>query len=198
MKVGKQNILALLVFAFAFTSCASMKDFATLGGIGELEGRYKNQTCGEMKTGLAGFVADDVMKYHSGNILSVFGLTDWQELYHPTAETRAAVVHVTVHSPTELKLTCRTPAALHERIVAGEMKRKYFEIYFQNKNIMIPLIYTNTDIWRFRIGKTSGGELLINTYAETSGSIFIFGAGGASEKFYKFQPADEGNDTFAP
>jgi hypothetical protein len=144
-----------------------------------------------MKSGLAGFFANDVMKYHSGNILSVFGLTDWQELYHPTAETLAAVVYVTAHSPTELKITCRTPAALHEHIVAGEMKRKYFEIYFQRKNIMIPLIFTRTDIYRFRIGKSMGGELLINTFTENTGSIFIFGAGGAESNYYKFEPVDD-------
>jgi len=146
-------IFGILGFLLTFSACGIMKgtrtsDFATIDSIKDLEGSYLNNAS-------------------QRSILSNFNIREF-----------ADVVAITVVSPNEIKLTYYTDTSTkQERIFTGEMKRNFFEIYFLSEGITIPLIFSNSNTDRIRIGKTKDGKLLIRKFVDNSGYL-LFLAGG--------------------
>ena len=74
-------------------------------------------------------------------------------------------------------------------------RKGYLEISSVHKNIqippVIPLLYSNVDLSRTRIGLTTHNELIIDHKWERSGSFLLFmgGAGGRTQYFFK--PSDK-------
>ena len=165
-------ILKILIFAFAFTSCGTMRfsktsDFSTTSEVKDLEGFYLNHT-------------------NNGSILSCFNI------YREYAD----FVTLTSDNPNEIKLTYYNSdsSAKQERIFSGKMKKNYFEIYFSKLQFFIPLIYGIYDIDRIRIGKTKDGKLLIRNFLDTSGHLLVIAGGYARETPYIFSCTKEYKD----
>mgnify|MGYP006199639635 CR=1 FL=1 len=75
----------------------------------------------------------------------------------------------------------------------GEFSKKgYFEIFLSKKNIQIPpffsILYSKTDIQRVRINLTKENELIIDSYYDRSGNVFLFAAGSSGRSQYFFKP----------
>ncbi len=86
-----------------------------------------------------------------------------------------------------LKLSYDTESGTQTKYFKGKLKKNFFEIYFTNKRIFIPILYTVFDVDRIRIGSSSDSDLLIYKWDEGWGMILIFAAGDLSdEKEYSF------------
>jgi len=166
-----KHIFGILGFLFIFSACGIIKhtttpNFATINSIKDLEGSYVNNAS-------------------ERSILSNFNIRE-----------NADVVTITAVSPNEIKLTYYTDTSIkQERIFAGEMKRNYFEIYFLREGITIPLIFSNSNADRIRIGKTKDGKLLIRKFMDNSGFVlFLFGGGVSSETPHIFPRVENYNN----
>ena len=164
-------IFKVLIFLLTFTSCGTMKvnktsNFSTINDIKDLEGHYLNHT-------------------NNGTILSCFTIRQYADF-----------VSIISESPNEIKLTYYNSDSLakQERTFTGEMKEKYFEIYFLKEGINIPFIFKNSNTYRIRIGKTKDGKLLIGDYIDDSGYLLFLGAGSSTETSYIFSCAEDYND----
>lgn len=73
----------------------------------------------------------------------------------------------------------------------GEKKGNYFEIYFEKKQFIIPLIYGKVSVNRLRIGRYKNtNNLYIRRYNEQMWWVFIIAAGnkgGAGETPYLYE-----------
>jgi hypothetical protein len=49
------------------------------------------------------------------------------------------------------------------------------------------LFYSNVDIYRVRISQTKEKDLVIDSYYERGGNIFLFAAGGSGRTQYYFK-----------
>lgn len=156
------KILAkVLLFCITLTSCGTLKyhktsDFASIYGITDLEGCYLNQT-----------------KDYS--LLSCFNIRDI-----------ANFVSISVLSPNEIKLTYHNDSTIHEQVFKGEMKGKYFEIYFSKQQVIIPILYSSCTIDRLRIGKSKTDEILVRKFVDQSGNVLFLAAGYSYETPYLF------------
>lgn len=90
-----------------------------------------------------------------------------------------------------LKLSYFTENGLKHRHLKGKLKDNFFEIYFENKRIYVPFIYTVHSVDRLRIGAGYDSDLLLYKLDENFGWAFFVLAGGsisdeASYSFSKF------------
>ncbi len=152
----------VLMFAFIFTSCGTMRinktsDFATIKDLKEINGYYLNR--GDK----------------GRSILSCFNVRECADF-----------VSITFENSNEVKLTYYNDSTKQERIFLGQMKKKYFEIYFSKQQFFIPLLYSSCNIDRIRIGKSKDGKLLIRNFGDQSGNLLFLAAGYSYETPYKF------------
>ena len=160
----------LLVFVFMFTSCGTLKhnktsDFSAINDAKSMNGYYLNR----IKTG--------------NSLLFCFNINDYADF-----------VTIVSENPNEIKLIYYNESAKQERVFMGEMKNNYFEIYFSKQKFVIPLIRSNIDIDRIRIGKTKNGQLLIRKFVDIGGSWFFIGAGYSYETPHIFSYSTEYTD----
>ena len=163
----------LLVVAFIFTSCGTMKfnktsDFLSIYDTKSLEGYYLNR----IRT-----------NYTARSILSCFNINDYADF-----------VTIVSENPNEIKLIYYNDSTKQEKVFIGEMKKNYFEIYFSKRQIVIPLLYSSYDIERIRLGKSKEGKLLIRDYSCQSGNLLLFAAGYCYETPYIFSYSTEYKD----
>jgi len=81
-----------------------------------------------------------------------------------------------------------------ELVFEGKLKKKFFEIYFEKKQLIIPLIVSNIDINRLRIGKDKNDNLVLMNFYENSGNLLIIGAGYSRETPYLFKKSNQFDD----
>lgn len=88
-------------------------------------------------------------------------------------------------SPQQLKIIYYADGEQKDTILEGKWKKKYFEVNFRKKRmIIIPVLFSTISIDRIRIGKTETGELYLNTNQHQSGNLlFMAGGGGTKRKF---------------
>jgi len=159
-------VYVTLVFVLFFTSCGTLRihktsDFAPINDVKDLEGYYLNR---EGKI----------------SILSRFNIKEYADF-----------ITIASENSNEIKLIYYNDSTKREQVFEGQMMKNYFEIYFSNQKKVIPLIYSNYNIDRIRIGKTNNGNLLIRKFVDNSGHLLFFGGGYSVETPYKFLYASE-------
>lgn len=118
----------------------------------------------------------------SYTILSLFNIFD------KTCEE----VTLTIAKTNQLKITYEDTSGVIDQYFEGKFSKKgYFEIYLSKDKIEIPplfpIIYSNVHIHRMRIAQTADNSLVIDSYYDSGGNIFIL-AGGTfrrSQHYYK-------------
>ena len=63
------------------------------------------------------------------------------------------------------------------RYLQGKKRRKYWEVYFENESVNIPLIYGRVIKDRVRIGKNTKNQLLIEKFNNNEGWVLFLGDG---------------------
>ena len=72
----------------------------------------------------------------------------------------------------------------------GKKRRKYWEVYFENESINIPLIYGRVIKDRVRIGKNTKNQLLMEKFTNNEGWVLFLGDGYALKSknvFYHYE-----------
>lgn len=173
----------LLLSLGLFGSCGTWRhfktsDFAGIGTPDELNGIYLNRTYYSQKK--------DTLYYGFNNftsILSMFNIStyDTRQKYRYTD-----YVTLKYEEPNLLRLTFNTDTIEQSLVFEGKMKGKFFEIYFKKSQFFIPLIYSNIDIDRIRVGKSKDGNLLIRSFYDQSGNLLFLAGGSGGENAYRF------------
>ena len=76
------------------------------------------------------------------------------------------------------------------RYLHGKKRRKYWEVYFENESVNIPLIYGRVIKDRVRIGKNAKNQLLMEKFTNNEGWILFLGDGYALKSknvFYHYE-----------
>lgn len=115
---------------------------------------------------------------HQLNILQLFNL-----------EGEADFVDLMIEQ-NKVKLNYLESAENKEVVFEGKMRNKFLEIYFKKKQIVIPLLYSQIEVDRIRIGKDKDGNLVIMNYAEHSGNILFMAAGHFDELPFIFKKSN--------
>ena len=63
------------------------------------------------------------------------------------------------------------------RYLHGKKRRKYWEVYFENESVNIPLIYGRVIKDRVRIGKNTKNQLLMEKFTNNEGWVLFLGDG---------------------
>ena len=180
--IGKVAIflVAAAMFILTFTSCGGTMrifktwDFSVIDDTNPLEGYYINKS--EMVINPNPYpYTGEYLKYHDGYLLRCFNIRDTSD-----------IVYVTIKSQNEIKLIYCIDTTRHEHLFEGRMKRKYFEIYFKKSQFIIPIILSDIDNNRIRIGKAKNGDLIVRWYIESRLSFLFFSVGHAFEDAYIF------------
>lgn len=82
-----------------------------------------------------------------------------------------------------LTLSYYTENGLQHTDVKGKLKENYFQIYFENKRIYIPILYTVVNVDRLRIGSSQEADLLIYHWEEAWGMMLLFAGGSGSDEY---------------
>lgn len=72
----------------------------------------------------------------------------------------------------------------------GKKRRKYWEVYFENESVNIPLIYGRVIKDRVRIGKNTKNQLLMEKFTNNEGWVLFLGDGYALKSknvFYHYE-----------
>jgi hypothetical protein len=77
---------------------------------------------------------------------------------------------------------------LQVRNVNGRFKKNYFYIRFKEKNIFIPLFYSNRKLQKFRIFEAPNNQLFIWHINMHERNILILAGGGTITNHYLFKP----------
>lgn len=78
-----------------------------------------------------------------------------------------------------------------ELILEGKLKKRFFEIYFNKKQLIIPILLSSIQIDRIRIGKDVNGNLVLMNFVENTGNIAFLGAGNSYEIPYIFKKSNQ-------
>ncbi|MET3732774.1 WG repeat-containing protein [Moheibacter stercoris] len=73
-----------------------------------------------------------------------------------------------------------------ELILEGKLKKRFFEVYFNKKQLIIPVLFSTIQIDRIRIGKDENGNLVLMNFYERSGNLFILSDSKTWETPYIF------------
>lgn len=68
----------------------------------------------------------------------------------------------------------------------GKFKKNYYEIFLEKNRKSFPLIYSKTAIERIRIGIMKDSTLVVETYYNHSGSVFLMAAGSSNKTYATF------------
>ncbi len=163
MRYFASILFFILLLPFEMSTYASTKDgFVKITSEKELNGVYLNRN-------------------KDGDILSLFNIPDY-----------ANFVTLEFENPNELKLTYKNDSPEQKEFVfKGQMKKKFFEYYFEKKRIVIPILYSSTDVDRIRIGLSKDGRLYIEKYINHMGNLLILVGGSGKEYKRSFNKLSE-------
>jgi len=68
----------------------------------------------------------------------------------------------------------------------GKFKRNYYEIFLEKSRKSIPLLYSKTAIDRIRIRIMKDSSMVVETYYNHSGSVFLMAAGSSNKTYATF------------
>ena len=162
------NYIAIVTLVL-LSSCGTYRinktsDFGKIGELSELNGTYRNE--------------------ESEGKIKLMQFFDYE----------VNVDSVTIHFPNETTLVASyfNNGKLMTQELKGKRKRKFFEMYFEKKQLIIPLIYSKVSVSRLRIGRYKNTpSLLIRDLNEQNGSVFIIAGGYGGEKPYVYKNVEE-------
>lgn len=101
-------------------------------------------------------------------------------------------VSISFTSNDELKLSYDDILGKTTEYYKGKFSKKgYYEIFLRKKNIQIPpilhIFFSKTDIYRLRISLTKDKELIIDSYSNRGGNVFLFAAGNSGRHQHYFK-----------
>ena len=162
-----RHLWEIVIIVFICSSCGTMRlnktyDFAKINDVKDLNGHYLD-------------------RINNNSILYSFDITG----------EYADFVTITSEKANEIKLIYYNDTARQERIINGQMKKNYFEVYFSKRQFIIPLIYSSCDIVRIRVGKSKDGKLLIREFLNQSANLLFLSRGHSFETPYRFYYSTE-------
>lgn len=95
-----------------------------------------------------------------------------------------------------LNILYHSENGLEHKKLKGKFKDNFFEIYFRNRRIYIPFIYTIHNVDRVRLGAEKNGNLLLYKWYENYGWIIIAGGSTSDEEAYTFSKFDYTQSNF--
>lgn len=179
----KSKIFILFASIFLFYSCGTYRinktsDFEKISDWKKLEGSY--------------LAKSEVSKKYKNQTTLLRMFSNLKEV--------ADFVTIDFETPKKVRLTylLETTEGIikKESVFEGERKGKFFEIYFSKQQFFIPLLYSNVNIARIRVGQDKNGDLLIKNFYDRSGNILFFGAGGSAEFTYRFVKSNQYSGLF--
>ena len=189
-----KHLLKILILAFAFTSCGTYRinttsDFGKISDLSELNGTYHNEDTPQTK-------AQSTLRFLWGSserrlhMLQFFGCLECMDESIETAITiRRSIDSVTVQFSDNhtILVSYLVNGTVLSTELKGKKKRKYFEVYFQKKQLIIPLIYGKVSVERLRIGRYKNtNNLLIRNLSEQTGWFLIVAGGHGGERPYVY------------
>lgn len=183
-------IVYLVLAGIALSSCGTMR-FSKKAGLdtkirsNELDGEYCSRIF---------FGGWNIRDWENYNSLAQFFGADNKDF--PVESVALELI-----GPDSLKVTFRNELGDDVRYFKGELKDKFFEIYFSKKQVIVPLFYSRVNVNRVRLGKTKDGDLRVIRLVDFSGNVLLIGGGSGSEDMYTFEcinkkklvPVEEGN-----
>ena len=151
----KKNLILFIIF-LSLSSCGTYRinktsDFEKISDLSELNGSYYSDPYIGAKSGLIDFIDSNAD-------------TDIVTICFPDDHT--------------FKISCLNNGVWETAEFKGKKKKKYFEIYFEKKQLIIPLILSRISVSRIRIGKYKNtNDLLIRNFLAQSGSFLIIAGG---------------------
>lgn len=169
-----------IISLFFFASCGTWRinktsDFAKLNSLGDIEGTYYGRA---ESANYERYRKHKEYSYYLNNQENATRLFD--------ISNNADFITISFENSNKLKLSFYNDTISQTAYFEGKFNGKFFEIYLQKKQFFIPLIYSNVNINRLRIGKSKKGELLVQNFYDQSGNLLLFAGGYGGENTYKF------------
>ncbi|MDH6308617.1 hypothetical protein M2451_000928 [Dysgonomonas sp. PFB1-18] len=183
----------LLASAAFFSSCGTMRpiksaNFVSLSETNKIDGDYFLWTREQ---------SDYADRISRKNALSFFerDTTDYsymsiQGRTRAFTKDTAEFMHLRTEGKDKLIVSYQNKTGKYERVYKGQLKKKFFEIYYNKKQFYMPLIFSYININRVRVGKSEKGELIINNFADQTSNLLMLAGGWYEHKSYKFHSAN--------
>ena len=194
-----KKVLILFIVSLSLSSCGTYSlyktsDFGKIKDLSELNGTYHNEDTPLTKV-------QSALRFLWGpsvNRLQMLQLIGCLECLDKDIKTAIAIQKsidsVTIQFPDNQTLLVSFSAndTVFSREFKGKKKRRYFEIYFQKEQFIIPLIYGRVSVERLRIGRNKKtNDLLIRNLSERMGWILFIGGGYGGERPYVYRKMEE-------
>ena len=172
-----KHILILFIISLSLSSCGTYRinntsSFGKIKELSELNGTYQNQLYSWKKS-----------RY---NILYLFGC--WERIdgdIDTAIAIQKSIDSVTIQFPddTTLLVSYSVNDTVLSKEFKGKKKRKFFEIYFEKDQFIIPFIFGRVYVERVRIGRyKKTNDLHIRYLYQRAGWLFFL-SGGADDMF---------------
>jgi len=185
----------LLVIMLVLSSCGTFQifktsDFGKISDLSELNGTYRNEdTPLTQAQSLLRFLWGPSEDRHQ--MLDFFGCLKCIDEDRDTAiaiKRNIDSVLIQFADNHTLFVSFSVNGTVLSEELKGEKKRKYFEIYFEKDQFIIPLIFGAVSVERLRIGRyKKTNDLLIRNLSEQMAWIFIIAGGYGGERPYVYK-----------
>lgn len=88
-------------------------------------------------------------------------------------------IEYSIKNKDTLNISYYTENGLQHKKLKGKFKDNFFEIYFYDRRIYIPIIYTIHNVDRLRVGAAKNTDLLLYKWFENFGMVALIIAGGS-------------------
>lgn len=114
------------------------------------------------------------------------GGVDFLELFG--ISHKATDVKISFDDSGDLRIVYNNPdfKKPQQQVFKGKLKKKYFEIYFEKKNVFFPPVYCKTKIDRLRIAIAKDSTLFTQRFYESSGMFLLMAAGTSYNSYNRF------------
>ena len=153
--------------------------FAKIDDLSRLDGRYYAKSDLEL--------GKDTYQ-RKAHLLRLFNMDeDIQATYY---------VDVKFEEPNKVHLTYpilkNDSLVIENKTFTGKRKKKSLEIIFANQDIYIPLVYSDSNIDKLKIGlDKKNNSLLLEKYTYFGGNILIFGSSFGGKRYFPFYKYDK-------
>ena len=153
--------------------------FAKIDDLSRLDGRYYAKSDLEL--------GKDTYQ-RKAHLLRLFNMDeDIQATYY---------VDVKFEEPNKVHLTYpilkNDSLVIENKTFTGKRKKKSLEITFSNQDIYIPLVYSDSNIDKLKIGlDKKNNSLLLEKYTYFGGNILIFGSSFGGKRYFPFYKYDK-------
>lgn len=81
-----------------------------------------------------------------------------------------------------------------ESVFEGKLKKKFFEIYFEKDQIIIPFLFTTFSVDRLRIGRDENDNLILMVFWNRGGNLLFIADSRSGEIPYLFKKSNQFDD----